>query len=320
MGFPIPDTGAVTEDTSVIGGFLFANGDIDYFLFDDTGEWTAETIIGSYGSQLTIDADGNWTYQADNSNASIQALDTGDTLTEVFNVTSNNGASTVTITINGLDEPPCFVAGTHIETPNGPRLVEELRAGDTVITRDEGAQPIRWAGSQVLKQQSGALDAGLQPIILAPGSISPGVPDREVQVSPQHHILLRGGPAMLLFGQEEVLCAAKHLVNGSSIRRANFENVHYFHILFDRHQVVSSHSCETESFYPGQMGLAGFREEARAEVLSLFPELRSAPRAYGETARRVLKAFEGNSFTAWNHLGNSADTAPKKKPISAKSA
>ncbi|MEQ9695102.1 VCBS domain-containing protein [Shimia sp. SDUM112013] len=55
---------AVTEDVDVVGGLLTSSGDIDYFLGDDTGEWTAETISGAYGSALEIDADGNWNYTA----------------------------------------------------------------------------------------------------------------------------------------------------------------------------------------------------------------------------------------------------------------
>jgi hypothetical protein len=42
----------------------------------------------------------------------------------------------------------CFTPGTRIETPEGPRLVEELREGDHVQTRDNGAEEIQWIGSR----------------------------------------------------------------------------------------------------------------------------------------------------------------------------
>ena len=76
-----------------------------------------------------IDSDGVWSYTADNSNATIQALDDGQTLTDVFTVTSSQGTSTTAIEIEGGDEPPCFVSGTLIDTPFGPRLIKSLEAG-----------------------------------------------------------------------------------------------------------------------------------------------------------------------------------------------
>ena len=117
MGFPQPDTGAVTEDAGIVGSFLTATGDINFgpFFNYEAGQWTAETISGVYGSTLVIDDDGVWTYSANNANASIQALNTGETLTVVFIATSTNGTST--ITLKGTDEAPRFVAGTLINTP-----------------------------------------------------------------------------------------------------------------------------------------------------------------------------------------------------------
>mgnify|MGYP003561850666 FL=1 len=41
----------------------------------------------------------------------------------------------------------CFANGTRIATPRGERPVEDIRPGDRVMTRDNGPQPVRWAGS-----------------------------------------------------------------------------------------------------------------------------------------------------------------------------
>lgn len=291
MGFPVPDTGSVTEDDDV-GGVLTVSGDIDYLFGGDAGEWTPETISGAYGSQLVIDEDGNWTYTADNSNAAIQALDTGDTLTEVFTVTSNNGTSTVTITINGADEPPCFVAGSLIDTPQGPRPVEDLRAGDWVLTRDEGPQKILWAGERRIDLRYMPQSEVFQPILLRKDSLGPGVPDRDVLMSPMHRVLVRDPTVALFTGYDEALCPVSHLINGNTIRREGLEHVTYHHLLFDTHQVLRGSGCESESFYPGPVGLNGFEDKTREEVLTLFPELRSMATGYGATARPILKRHE----------------------------
>lgn len=297
MGFPTPDAGTVTEDTGVVGGLLTTSGDINYLFGSDAGEWTAETITGAYGSQLVIDADGVWTYTATNSNPAIQALNTGDTLTEVFNVTSNNGGSTITITINGQDEPPCFVKGTLIKTPYGERPIESLQVGDLVLTRDNGPQVLRWIGSKHVSANSFSNYDKLRPVRILKDSFGPGVPERDLLVSPMHRILLQEPDAHLLFGKREVLCTAKLLVNERSIYRDTGSDVVYYHMLFDRHEVVTSNGCPSESFLPGPVGLTAFEEEAREEVFSLFPELRALPASYGPSARYSLRGHEAKVLT-----------------------
>lgn len=291
MGIPIADAGSVTEDDDV-GGVLTTSGDINYLFGSDAGEWTAESITGSFGSELVIDEDGNWTYTADNSNAAIQALDSGDTLTEVFNVTSANGPSTITITINGVDEPPCFVTGSLIDTPHGPRRVEDLRAGDVVLTRDQGPQKITWAGERRIDLRIAENAQAFQPIVVFKNSLGPGIPDRDLRLSPMHRVLVRDPIVSLLTGYDEALCPVAHLVNDITIQRENRAKVTYHHLLFDAHQVLCGSGCFSESFYPGPVGLNGFEDAAREEVLALFPELRSMATGYGLTARPVLKRHE----------------------------
>ena len=295
MGFPLPDAGAVTEDSGLVGGFLTVSGDVDYgpIINNDGGQWTAETIVGAFGSQLVIDADGNWTYTADNSNATNQALDTGESLTEVFTISSTVGDTTITITINGVDEPPCFVSGTLIETPFGPRPIEDLKAGDEVITRDNGIQRILWAGARRIDLADPETRDRFQPIRLKRGSLGPGLPDRDLLLSPMHRVLIRDPLVSLLTGAEEILCPAHLLANGESIQHeTRCRDVTYHHLLFETHQVLFSSACQSESFFPGRIGLEGFADQTREEVLSLFPDLRSLPESYGPTARQIAKRYE----------------------------
>ncbi|UTW44006.1 VCBS domain-containing protein [bacterium SCSIO 12844] len=70
-------SGSVTEDAAAT---LTTSGTLT-ISDTDTGEavFNAETISGTYGD-LTIEADGDWSYSADNSQSAIQALGDGDTL------------------------------------------------------------------------------------------------------------------------------------------------------------------------------------------------------------------------------------------------
>lgn len=47
----------------------------------------------------------------------------------------------------------CFLSGTLIATPDGEVPVETLRAGDLVLTRDHGAQPLVWTSHSAVSRE-----------------------------------------------------------------------------------------------------------------------------------------------------------------------
>ena len=196
--------------------------------------------------------------------------------------------STSTQATVGSLGPACFLRGTRIETPKGLRKIEDLRAGDWVVTKDHGAQALRWVDYTTVSGTG----------IWAPIRFAPYVLGnrRALLVSPQHRVLVSGWQSELYYGEVEVLVSAKHLLNGHSIRQVQREQVDYFHLLFDRHEVVYSEGAATESFHPGDTVM---QENAviRAEVISLFPEL-ALPENLWPTARRVLRAHEAGVLVA----------------------
>ena len=106
-------TGSVTEDVGVVGGNIATGGTLT-IADADAGEatFTAQTTAGAYGS-FTLAANGAWTYSASNTNPTIQALGSGDTLTETFTVTSADGTtSSVIVTINGTNDAAVISTGT----------------------------------------------------------------------------------------------------------------------------------------------------------------------------------------------------------------
>uniref|UniRef100_UPI003562EF97 Hint domain-containing protein n=1 Tax=Roseovarius sp. TaxID=1486281 RepID=UPI003562EF97 len=188
---------------------------------------------------------------------------------------------------------PCFTPGTVIATPKGERLVEDLKVGDRIITRDNGIQEIRWLGRRDLKGRELLQAPHLKPVLVRAGSLGNGLPERDMVVSPNHRVLINNDRTALYFEEREVLAAAKHLTGLEGVDAVEASGVSYIHFMFDNHEVVLSNGAWTESFQPGEQTMDGMGQPQRDEIFELFPELREAEglNAY-QSARRSLKKHE----------------------------
>jgi hypothetical protein len=187
----------------------------------------------------------------------------------------------------------CFTPGTRIDTPEGPRPVQDLREGDRVLTKDSGPQEVLWVGSRRMTGARLFAMPRLRPIRFRAGALGLERPDQELLVSPDHRMLLRGPAARALFNTEEVLVAARDLVNGQSIAvDMALREVTYVHLLLPSHQVLWANGVETESFHPGQADLASLSDSDRSRLLAMFPALEYDPYLYGGPARRALSTSE----------------------------
>jgi hypothetical protein len=188
---------------------------------------------------------------------------------------------------------PCFTPGTLIATPRGEVPVESLRAGDKIITRDNGMQEVRWIGRRDLTWADLNAAQHLRPIVVRQGSLGHGLPDRDLLVSPNHRLLVANDRTALYFDEHEVLVAAKHLTAARGIHSVNAAGVSYIHFMCDQHEVVLSNGAWTESFQPGDLTLGGMGNAQRSEIFELFPELRTTQGVRDYTAaRRTLKRHE----------------------------
>ena len=194
----------------------------------------------------------------------------------------------------------CFVAGTLILTPQGYCPVEELRVDDLVSTKDNGNKPLQWIGSRRLGRATLRENSKLQPIHIQAGALGEGIPSSDLFVSPQHRVLVRSNIAQKMFGTNEVLVAAKQLLQLDGINIAkDMDQVEYFHILFDQHEVVFSNGAETESLYTGSEAMKGVGPAAREEIFNLFPELQS--KDYVHKGARVLASGRQGRKLAKRH-------------------
>jgi hypothetical protein len=152
------------------------------------------------------------------------------------------GSGSVTIYTQGWENVVCFAEGTRIVTPDGEGAVENLRAGDMVLAMRDGQagfEPLRWVGfMDVAVPPDAVMAAKTAPILIKAGAIAPGMPARDLRVSPDH--------AMAVDGH---LIPAKHLVNGSSIIQEIWcKRVRYFHLELEAHGLLLSEGTWSESY------------------------------------------------------------------------
>lgn len=184
----------------------------------------------------------------------------------------------------------CFASDTLILTEHGNLPIHALNVDDKVVTMDHGLQEIRWIGARNVSARH-----EFAPVHITAGTLGNS---RDLRVSPNHRMLISDWRAELLFGQTQVLVAAKDLVNGDTIYREPMDDICYMHLLFDQHEVVYAEHSPSESFLPSELSLTGQDADTQEEILKLFPELRGDGNAHFETARRTLRAYESKCLNA----------------------
>jgi hypothetical protein len=185
---------------------------------------------------------------------------------------------------------PCFTAGTMIATSTGLRAVESLKAGDMIMTRDNGLQELRWSSSRALKAVDIANDANLAPIEIKAATLGFDT-DTSLILSANHNVLLTGPVLDLNFGTNEIFAPVKHLIGLDGVRVLEAQDITYVHLLFKSHQVVLGNDIWSESFQPGAVSLDGIGKAQAQEVFTLFPELQDNIDGY-ENARRFMTRHE----------------------------
>ncbi len=304
------------DDADVIFGGV-GNDSIDAGVDNDTvdGGLGNDTIIGGEGADsLTGGADRD-VFIGANANDFIDGSESGDDFdtldlrgagplsivfaddnpengTVTFRDTAGNPTGTMNF-VNIENVIPCFTPGTLIATPRGEVAVESLRAGDKVVTRDNGLQEIRWVGQKALNWTDMAAAPYLRPVLVKQGSLGNGLPERDMMVSPNHRLLVANDRTALYFDEHEVLVSAKHLVGSAGVHAVESMQTTYIHFMFDQHEVVLSNGAWTESFQPGDYTLNGMGNAQRTEIFELFPDLKSKEGLESYTAaRKTLKRHE----------------------------
>lgn len=196
-------------------------------------------------------------------------------------------------------EVVCFTPGSLISTVRGLRPVETLVPGDLVYSRDNGPQPLRWIGQRQLSAAELRAEPSFAPVMIRKDAFGPGCPERDMMVSPNHRMLVESGEAQLMFGEDEVLVASKHLVGAPGVSRRNPGALTYIHLMFDNHEIIRSDGVWSESFQPASRTMGAMGRDQQNEIEALFPELATASGLDGYRAARLsLKRHEAELLRA----------------------
>lgn len=271
-----------------------------------TGGVGNDFLVGGQGADVFVYADGSGNDTIDDFKIGEDLLDTknltnaaGKRVAPEDVVVSSDGAGGSILTFpNGetirlVNIPPsdvdtaeelnkigivCFCEGTHITTKSGQKPVEALKAGDMVQVhhQSDGAPryaPLRAVLSTRVTYAEARANYKLRPIKISRHALGKRVPENDLYVSRQHRMVMSSKIAQRMFNQREALVAAVHLTALDGVEMVEpTGDVLYFHLIFDRHEIVFAEGAPSESFYPGKQAMKTLPKSAIEEFEALFPD------------------------------------------------
>jgi hypothetical protein len=159
-----------------------------------------------------------------------------------------------------------FARGTRIALGSGELVaVETLVPGSRVLTRDHGAQPVRWIGTSTLRAR-----AGFAPVVIPAGTLGN---TGDLIVGPHHRLFLYRRERNAGQPTAELLVQAQHLVDGTRIWRREGGYVDYFSLVFDHHEIIYAEGIPVESLMVNDAVLSRLPDDLAEAVRREFPAL-----------------------------------------------
>ncbi len=185
---------------------------------------------------VTFTGTGSASLAAVFANLSVNMLVPTDHIASEFSLTDLTTSDTTQFV--EFFQSACYLAGTRIATPAGEQDIATLAIGDRVITGAGAARAIKWIGRTHHTAATIAANPHLRPVLIRRDAVAPGMPHRDLLVSPMHALYL-----------DDAFVPAASLVNGVSILRCDERAaVSYVHIEMDEHDVVFAEGLPAETY------------------------------------------------------------------------
>jgi hypothetical protein len=208
-------------------------------LIDDRGGAVAllNDTQGAAGTTIPATIENNILYNSATDSLSV------DTYGPPYDSASGNvyatGPAPVLDTSAPFQFPPCFAAGTRIETERGWVRVETLKCGDRVIVAHRPAQTseVIWLGHRSVDCRHHPNAEKVWPVRVRAHAVADAQPRRDLFLSPDHAVFISG-----------VLIPVRYLIDGRMIAQQARDRVEYWHVELARHDVLLADGLPCESF------------------------------------------------------------------------
>jgi hypothetical protein len=167
----------------------------------------------------------------------------------------------------------CFAAGALIRSARGDVPIEDLKVSDLVVVSSGEHRPVKWAGHKTFDLRGLPKTHPARPIRIAADAIGPGQPSHALYVSAPHSVCVD------LCG--ETLIPVEYLVNGATIARCEVDEITYWHVELDSHDIIFANGLRAESYLA-----MGNRGAFDGEALAAFSEGRD--KTHADFCRPVL--------------------------------
>lgn len=178
-------------------------------------------------------------------------LDSGGHVAETYGLPLGQLIAKTDYTLVGIDHKSAmtrfaqvacvsFTRGTRIALATGAQIpIEELKINDKVLTRDDGAQTIRWIGQTTVRATG-----DFAPVVVSAGALHN---ENDLVLSPDHRLFIYQRSDEIGVGRSEILAKVRHLVNDDTIYVQDGGFVDYFQLLFDAHQIIFAEGIAAET-------------------------------------------------------------------------